>query len=261
MQRTYASLDLVQLPKLDSTSAQTLGTEVLVAAKGKKLAEHVADSLAELSTAHRALQSASAQRLPTTISADPARTKAADNALDLTWSALFDVLTGWSKLPGHDSASVAENLLAQVFPEGLKFVLLAYKLEWAESNTRLLLIKDRKLDSDFDKLGATPILKRLRQAHIEYGEALGVTSATKESVATANLRDVLDDFSGALRHYIVCVAASVRKNDAKSAALAEGLLAPVQRWTSPGGQYVKAPDAPQAPVEPVPSPNPVAPTV
>jgi hypothetical protein len=252
MPRTFASLDLVQLPKLDSTAAQTLGTEVLAAAKGKNLAPNVADALDQLSTAHRALQAASAQRLPTTSSADPTRTKSADAALDLTWSALFDFLTGWSKLPDHENATIASNLLSQIFPEGLKFVLLAYKLEWAESNTRLLLIKERKLDAEFDKLGAAPIIKRLRDAHKEYGEALGVTSATKAAVAMAKLRDVLDEFSGALRHYIVCVAASVRKKDAKSAALAEALLAPVQNWTAPGGQSTKTPDAPP---EPAPSPE------
>jgi hypothetical protein len=129
MPRTFASLHLVQLPKLDSTSAQTLGTEVLAAAKSKTLASNVSDTLDELAAAHRALQSASAHRLPMTSSADPARTKAADAALDLTWSALFDFLTAWSKLPDHENATIANGLLAQIFPEGLKFVLLAYKLE------------------------------------------------------------------------------------------------------------------------------------
>jgi hypothetical protein len=255
MPRTFASLDLVQLPKLDSSSAQTLGTEVLAAAKGKTLAANVADALDELSGSHRALQTASAQRLPTTSTADPARAKSADAGLDLTWSSLLDFLTAWSKLPDHENAIIANKLLSQLFPEGLRFVLLAYKLEWAESNTRLLLIKERKLDAELDKLGASPIVKRLRDAHKEYGEALGVTSATKMAVATANLRDVLDEFSGALRHYIVCVAASVRKKDPKSAVLAEALLAPVQNWTSPGGQSSKTPSAP---TEPAPSPEPPA---
>jgi len=253
MGRTFASLDLVQLPKLDSVGAQTLGTEVIAAAKGRTLASNVSDALGELAASHRALQAASARRLPTTASADPARTKAADAALDLTWSALFDFLRGWSKLPDHGNAVIADNLLAQVFPEGLKFVLLAYKLEWAESNTRLLLIKGRELDAEFEKLGATPILKRLREAHKEYGQALGVTSATKAAAANATMRDVLEEFSAALRHYIVCVAASVRRNDGKSAAFAEALLAPVQSWTTPGGQVAKTPDVPE------PEPVPVAP--
>jgi hypothetical protein len=257
MTRTLASLDLVQLPKLDTTSAQTLGTEVLAAAKGKNLASNVSDALDEFATAHRALQAAAAQRLPTTTSADPARAKTADANLDLTWSALFDFLTGWSKLPDHENASIANNLLSHVVPEGLKFILLAYKLEWAESNTRLLLIKDRKLDAEVDKLGGGPILRRLREAHKEYGDALGVTSATKAVIANANLREVLDEFSAALRQYIVCVAASVRKKDAKTAALADALLAPVQSWTTPGGQSSKAPDAP---LEPPPAPSPSGPS-
>ena len=68
---------------------------------------------------------------------DSANARSADKTLDATWSALFDVLNGWAKLTDHTHAGLAAKLLPQLFPEGLKFVQLAFKLEWAESNTRL----------------------------------------------------------------------------------------------------------------------------
>jgi hypothetical protein len=255
MARSFASLDLVQLPRLDGASAQTLGTEIISTARDQKLSGPVSEALDELIVAHRALQSAAAQRLPTTVSEDPARTKAADIALDASWSALFDLLNAWSKLPGHAHADLATTLISQIYPEGLKFVLLPYKIEWAESQTRLLLIKDRKLDAGLEQLGAAAFLKRLRDAHKEYGDALGVTTAAKAELATTSLREALDAFCDALRHYIVCVAASARTKDSKSGELVQALLAPVQRWSSPG-QAAKVPapttpvDAPAAPTAP-----------
>jgi hypothetical protein len=252
MTRGFDSSDLVQLPRLDSASAQTLGTQVLATAKGKTLTASITEALDDLASSHHALQTAATQRLPTLEGADPTRAKNADQALDASWSALFDFLTGWSKLPDHANAEVASKLLAQLFPEGLRFAQLAYKLEWAESNTRLLIIKERKLEAELETLGAAPIIKRLREAHKEYGDALGVTTAAKASVAAATLRDALDEFSDSLRHYIVRVAASVRKRDPKSAALAQLLLAPVQSWQTPGG--TRALDAPPAPAPTPPAP-------
>jgi hypothetical protein len=239
MPRSFHALDLVQLPRLDSTAAQTLGTEVLAAARGKTLPASVSEALQDLTLAHRALQAASAQRLAALPSTDPARTKAADTALDASWSALFDLLNGWSKLPDHELGALASGLVARLFPDGLKFVLMAYKLQWAESNTRLLLVKEHKLESELERLGALPLLKRLRDAHKEYGEALGITNVSKVEPATATLRETLSEFCDALRHYIVRVAATVHRNDEKSAAFAQTLLAAVERWSLPGSQTTK----------------------
>src|SRR5436309_2495218 len=130
MPRTFTTLDLVQLPKLDASSAQTLGTEVLTAAKpyNKTLPAPVEDALHDVKHTLDALQQAAAKRLPAT-TADPQRSKAADIALDACWSGLFDWLTGWTKIPDLPEAAIAATLRDKLYPEGLKFILLAYKLE------------------------------------------------------------------------------------------------------------------------------------
>jgi hypothetical protein len=249
MGRTYSYVDLVRLPKLDGMSAQALGAQVLLAAKNRQTPAPAAGALAELESAHRALKTAAANRLPTTLTADPARSKAADQRIDACWSALFDILNGWSKAPEPSFAETAAAVLAQVFPEGLKFVLLPYKLEWAESSTRLAIIKDRKLDESIDKFGAAPLLKWLRAAHKEYGDAIGITSAAPPPATVVSLREAMDDFQSALRRYVVCVSASVGPNDPKSAELAQHLLQPIESWE---GTSTEANDGPQP--EPAPPP-------
>jgi hypothetical protein len=247
MARTYSYLDLVRLPRLDGMAAQALGAEVLAAAKDRRLPEAIADARAGLESACTVLKAAAVSRLPTTVTGDPSRSKTADVIVDACWGALFDVLSGWSKLPDDECAEIATDLLAQIYPEGLKFVLFSYKLEWAESNTRIAIIKERKLDKSIEKLGAGPILKRLREAHKEYGEALGVTAASAAPAATAGIRDALDGFSDALRRYVVCVSASIRSKDPKSSELAQHLLDPIQRWESSAGS--------KQTVEPEPEPS------
>src|SRR5262245_2249335 len=154
MARSFSAVDLVQLPNLDAGSAQALGAEVLNAAeeakKAEPLPESVAEALAELSQALQVLRKAAAKRLAPP--GDPQRAKLADQAIDAVWSGFFDWLSGWAKMPGLPKAKIAASLITKLFSDGLKFVLLAYKLEWAESDARLLLIKEQKLEAEIEQL-------------------------------------------------------------------------------------------------------------
>ncbi len=87
-------------------------------------------------------------------------------------------------------------------------MLLAYKIEWSESDTRLLLIDQQKLGAQMEALGGKKILAALKAAHKEYGLAIGVTATSQEEAAT--VREKLDAFVEAVRAYVVQVSASVR---------------------------------------------------
>lgn len=252
MARTFSSTDLVQLPILDVQSALTLGTEVVSASKPfKSLPEAVTDALHDVKHTLLGLQQAAARRLPAQTTADPLRSKAADTTIDAYWSGSFDWLTGWSKCAGLPEAAIARRLLDKLFPDGLKFTLLAYKLEWAESNTRIGLIQDEGLDPDFKKLGGSTILAGLRKAHKEYGEALGITKApATTSTDTASLREALDTFVDALREYVVQASAMVRKKDPSTAETSRALLTPIATWETPGGKAKEAPAPEEPPAEP-----------
>ncbi|AUX42875.1 hypothetical protein SOCE26_043120 [Sorangium cellulosum] len=239
MKRTFTAVDLVQLPKLDSSSAQALGTEVLTAARrvlgdrgaARKVPEGVLEAHEDLTVALGALTKAAATRLPSVPAEDTARARAADLAVDSIWSGLHDVLVGWSKIPGLPEAELATSARATLFPRGLKFTQLAYKLEWAESNTRILLLKDNGLEAQLKRLGAGKILERLYEAHKDYGAALGITSPVEGAeVEVTNLREALDELVEALRTYVVRVSGMISRRDPTKTEIAQQLLAPIENW-------------------------------
>jgi len=146
--QTFTAFDLVQLPRLDASGGQTLGAELLaVLGKTQHVPASVDEAVAELASAHRALNAAVAKRLAAAAEPDPARAKSADAALDACWSGLLDFLSGWSRVPDVAEAETATALIQQLFPTGVKFVPAGYEVEWAESNTRLEMVKQRKLDA------------------------------------------------------------------------------------------------------------------
>jgi hypothetical protein len=126
----------------------------------------------------------------------PQRARSADQAEDQAWSALHDWLVGWSKVP-NATANQARAIHDTLFPAGLKFTRLPYKLEWAEADARLSRITTDKLDTQIEQLGGKPILDQLRAAHQAYGEALGITAETQDN--TVGLREPLKQFTAALR--------------------------------------------------------------
>jgi hypothetical protein len=95
--------------------------------------------------------------------------------------------------------------------------------------------------------------QQLRDAHKEYGEALGIT-AEGQDIATANIKEPLKDFTDALRAYVLAVAAHADPKDEASGELTDALLAPLYRWQS----YVTV--AASEPTPPGPAPTEPGPT-
>lgn len=250
MARSYDIRELVTLPRLDANGADALVTELLAHAKGKKLAAPVERARKALAEAQKGLKSAIAARLQTLPTADSARAKAADQAEDAAFSATFDWLTGFSKLPdSFEQGAVARRLMGAFFRDGLKFTQLPYKLEWAEADARLRAVTDdRSLEQAFTTLGGEVFLKNLRRAHKEYGEALGVTTPKQAEQGTVLVKEPLATLRGALRTYVLHVLAHQDDDGASTVDVAEGLLAPLAAWEAPtrNGKAVVTPDAPAA---------------
>jgi hypothetical protein len=240
MGRTFTTFDLVQLPHLDAGGAQSLATSVLTAGKQAKLNPSLKNAYTEVAAALKALEAAVRSRMPVTEVSSGQRAKQSDMVIDSAWSGTFDWVNGWAKMPFLAQAALAATLREQLFPDGLKFVLIPYRLEWAESNNRLTLIKEKKLDAVFDKLGGAPILDSLRKAHKAYGDALNITEAS-DAEESASVRDALADLLDALRAYVVKVSATVDRKKPKTAKLADKLLAPIMTWQSTGGRGTGAP--------------------
>ena len=224
MTRTFEPNDLVQLPALDALAAQALGSAVLAAAADRTLPGPIADAVAELKAALETLQAAASDRLPIN---DPAA-RAADINLDAAWSSLHGLLRAVARLPNHANAGVATMLRGQLFPDGLRFTRLPFRLEWAESANRLHRIDERGFAPQIEQIGGGPALAQIREAHVVYGEALSITTLEPDPGVT--IRDARTAVLKALRVLVVRVSANVLPQDPASAALARALLTPIQNW-------------------------------
>jgi hypothetical protein len=254
MARTYDIRDLITLPRLDASSADALVTEVLTCAKGKSMAAPIESARKNLIEAQKALKGALMSRLQAVSATDSARAREADKAEDAAFSATFDWLTGFSKLPDtYEEVVVAERLLVALFRDGLKFTQLAYKLEWAEADARLRAIaEDRALEDGFEKLGGEIFLKNLRKAHKEYGDALGITTPKGAEVPAVAVKEPLTAVRTALRTYVLRVLAHGEDDP----ALAETLLAPLAAWEAPNAlRGTKGAPKPVTPGDASPSPD------
>jgi hypothetical protein len=263
--RSFAAGDIVQLPKLNVAGAIALGTELATKAKDAgKLPAPIAKALGKLDAAHAALRTAAKDRLPDPATLDSPDAREADRVIDAAWSATFDWVSGWTRLPldtNADRVAIARALMTSLFPEGLKFTQLQYKLEWAESQTRLDRIDAEHLGEKFTHLGGEDFLKTLRKAHKAYGDVLGLTKAKKAEAPVASLRDPLDAFLMALRSYVVKVTANADEDHPESVKFVDELLQPLASWQSAAAQPqaaasapAESPAAPAAPGEKIAAP-------
>lgn len=254
MARSYTINDLVQLPRLDAASAVTLVHRLLtLAAQRKRLPAQVDKARKRLQASHRELEAALRERLPAP-GGDPQRARLADQAEDLAFSALFDFLSAYSKLPAALPESVlASRLLSTLYPDGLRFTQLTYPKEWAEANARLQRIAADKLHRDLKQLGGEVFLLNLQRAHKEYGEALGATVAPAEPTAAATLvREPLQRLHEALRAYVLQLSAQADPELPETIELAEELLSPLSEWQGAPSRAAAAP--PPAPPSPPSAP-------
>ena len=244
--------DLIQLPRFDTAGAVSLGERLLQVANAEpelprtvlRAKEALEDELAALRTAAAARLAAAAA------SGDPALLADADRTLDGCWTALFDWLTGFSKLPdGTPQASDARALLAELYPDGLSFILLSYELEWNQSDLRLSRIHNAPapahaggpagLGERIRALGGQVFIDALAAAHRGYGKLLGLPRAPGGGAAPGTRPAVLkalESFASTLRNYALKVTAHVDVDDPGTGALAKRLLDPLLSWrTAPRG--------------------------
>src|SRR5262249_29603983 len=126
-----------------------------------------------------------------------------------------------------------------LFPDGLRFTQLPYKLQWAASDVRLTQLKRDELDLVIRELGGGPLLQALYRAHAAYGEALGITE-TSVREPTTSIRRAYEEVLDAMRAYVVTVVSTSRKGDPASQDQAERLLKPLSDWPTRRGRSMQA---------------------
>ena len=225
--------DLIQLPRFDAVGAVAVGDLLLAAAGARELPRSILRARDVLAEELAALRIAAAARIEAMGGTDPSVLAAADAVLDGCWSALFDWLTGFSKLPESTPQSAeARALLAELYPDGLSFIFLPYEFEWSQSELRLDLIAEAKLGDRLRALGGAPFTTALAEAHRHYGLLLGLYSHPAPAAVVSSLRPALERFASALRNYALKVTALVEVDEPATAALAKALLEPLFSWKS-----------------------------
>ena len=229
----FVAEDLIQLPRFDAAGAVAVGELLLAVAAERELPRSVLRARDALAEELAALRLAAAARIEALGSAQPSALTASDAALDSCWSALFDWLTGFSKLPESQPQSVeAQALLAELYPDGLSFILLPYELEWGQSELRLHLIDEPRLGDRLRALGGQPFLDALAESHRAYGSLLGLPTQATPGLPVSSLRPALERFASALRNYALKVTALIEVEEPTTSALAKALLEPLLSWRS-----------------------------
>ena len=252
---SFTVTDLVQLPRVGAQGGRALGTQVLAAAEAQTLPKSVVKTHIKLKASHASLETAIVVQFGATTGDNPAEADPAiqelDRILDNCWSGIDDRLLGLTKLPaGIPGVAEAASLRRRLFPDGLAFLKLAYKLEWSESQTRLHLIEKDNLGPEMDRLVGKPFLPALKQAHANYGRALGMSEPLVDVPGVPQVREAFDKFVKALRDYVVKVVASVEDDEPKTQVVADALLAPIEAWSVAAKRARNG-----APVTPAPAPD------
>lgn len=258
MSRSFTAQNLIQLPRLGASEAVVLVTQLLTSAeaeakatKGKELPPSLERSRKRLTVAHAALDAVVAPQ----VAGDTQVKRRADRWIDSAWSASFDWLSGWCKLPVEKNPHLdaAKTLMALVFPDALGFTKLPYRVEWQQSRTRLDAIAREGHDKTFEQLGGAVFLANLTEAQEGYGRALGITAPVTVEAAS-EVRRKLDAALDAVRDYVNRVAAYADPDVPGSAELAAALLLPLTVWES--AHHEAAPDAKESAAEPAAKPEP-----
>ena len=180
MGRTFTAQDLIQLPRLNGRETVVLMTELETEAvahdpNGKSLPAPIERSRKRLGVALTGLDDVT--RPKPDDEADTQAKRKADQVIDKGWSATFDWLSGWCKLPLEKNPNLprATALFNLIFGDALAFTKLPYKIEWKESKSRLDAIERDGHTKTFKALGGAVFLSHLTESQDAYGKALHIT--------------------------------------------------------------------------------------
>jgi hypothetical protein len=233
VERSFILDDLIQLPRFDAVGAVALGERLLqVASAEPELPRTVRRAKDALEEELAILRRAAAARLASASSIDPAVVAEADRSLDACWTALYDWLTGFSKLPdGVPESEEARGLLAEIYPDGLLFILLPYELECNQSDLRLGRIAAESLGDRIRALGGQVFIDALQRSHVAYGKLLGLPRPPPlKDQGAPSVGAALESFASALRMYALKATAVVEVDEPLTGELSKRLLEPLLNW-------------------------------
>jgi hypothetical protein len=159
--------------------------------------------------------------------AGPRRTRAARDAHNSLWGALYSVLTALRQLEGTRRAERAAMLVETLFPKGLSFLSLDAGASWSEGVRYLTRIHDEGLAAELDAVAGPEFLEVLKQRSAALANAVGVGDESRRRPRAAALAAALARFGHAVCAYARVMAADVEVSEEASAARFLRAMAPI----------------------------------
>lgn len=198
-------------PRMDSTSGILLGIRLIKHAPKRRSAR-----------LRRALEGVHAGTVRAQLVAQqrsrlrPESLRPYDKQVDDGWGGLHSILTGHARLEGEPMAQLAKRLLALLFAEGTAFLTSSYETEWLHGETLLKRIDAEELVADIETVSGKHVLRYIRRAQKELGDALGVGDIELERASTTAMAEALDALAGAVAKYVRILAGETDEDDPKS---------------------------------------------
>ena len=181
-------------------------------------------------------------------------TKLADNLVDRIWSAYEQRLASCFELEGAKAVE-ARRVHDILFGNGMGFLKLKFRDQWAEGEAILARIKTESLEASLDSLVGAEFLKVLRDRQAAYGEALGITKKMELETDETTMAELLRVARAEIGKYARVVAAAVDNEEIEARVAAEALKPLDDLRLSLKSTKKKG----EEPVEPPLSPDPLPP--
>ena len=229
----------VRPPVLDVPSGLALGGALLAVADATMPAA-VQRALQRIETAMVVLEHQGEDRPPDDSDTnDDARI--ADLRLDRAWVAVGRRLEVLVDLPPHiPETELAAELHRSLFPDGLAFLNLPFRQQWAHSEERLRLVEDEDLGPMLAPLIGGFVLDELWAAHEEYGRVLGIEDPAAGLASPARRVEGLRELRDAIAIYALQLLA-VAHDDLERADAVRAALVPIDELRH--GPFLEPSDA------------------
>ncbi len=243
MSDVLADLDpaaYVQPPVLDVPSGLALGGALLEAADATMPAT-VQRAANRIQTAMMVLEHHGDDPVPDESETDDARI--ADLRLDRAWVAVGRRLEVLVDLPPElAQTQQATELHRSLFPDGLAFLNLPFRQQWAHSEERLRMVEDEDLGPILAPLVGGFVLDELWAAHEEYGRVLGIEDPAAGLTAPARRVEGLRELRDAIAIYALQLLA-VAHDDLERADAVRTALYPIDVLRRGPFERPSAPDS------------------
>jgi hypothetical protein len=261
MGKVYKAGELAELPRMSTLDLEALGIAILTSAAATAgFPASAARSRDRLEAVVQALSNAIAELVAPKAAVVGPLPHLADRRLDRVLSLIrqWDEAHLYLDEPENGGQVHAQAIHDVFFADGLGYINLPYKRQWAAVKARLAVAEKSGLEAHFAALHGAFFLAALRRLHGVYGDALGITNPMQATDVEAKLAPFAAEVRAELKRYVEKIVASVEPDEPQTIEVMNTLLLPLTSHDStatsagptplPPTEAEAEPDTAEAPV-------------